>query len=166
MEINSKTLPTLYINIPSIEGKALQFLSDYLRNGQSARAMARELSIDRKTVAAILGELEDSPLWERAMAAVKNELGGFEATDFGNTLFQRYETEIKNLDKCIEQATDLKTKVSFMRVKHAVMRDELKAMLFFNSNNRSEATVKSENLLNKVFNDIIEENELNNGIRH
>ncbi len=157
MEINSRTLPNLYPNINSIEGKVVQFITDYVNNGQSARGLSRALGIDRKTVAAILEELQDTELYKHTLDNIEAETSGFGDVSFGSTIFQRYETELNNIDKLIQTATDPKTKVSFMRVKHNLLRDQLKAMLILQRSNGLSADDKNAKLINKMFDDILEE---------
>ena len=136
----NKTLNSLFPDIPLYENKIIAFLETCYNYAWSQRATAKELGINHKTVKNILESVKDTPQYHAFVSKLEIQIKSFQDPVFQNKIFDRYEETLKDIEKRIKQADATKDKsatLQLLRLKTAVLKDQLKASMIARESNEA-----------------------------
>lgn len=159
IHIESTALKKLFPEHNHLRDKAIEFLRVCFSCGWSFRGAARKLGIHHLTVKNILEELKFTDLYAKFLKEIKKEIQGFFDDRFVKTLFDRYEAEYNYLSKKIAEIDDDRLKKEYLRLKHQIMRDQLKAAFIAKSSKEiaDSDLDKFDKSMDDVYNEALQE---------
>ena len=128
----NKTLNGLFPDTPVYENKIIKFLETCYNYAWSYRATAKELSINHKTVKNIIESIKNTPQYYAFMSRLEIQIKNFADPKFSNTIFDRYEETLKDIEDRLKRADksgDKPLAMNLLKLKNTVLKDQLRASL-------------------------------------
>ena len=140
----NQTLSKLFPEIKEYDQKIWKFLEVSYSKGWSLRATGKELDINHKTVKSILDHVKPTETYKIFMDKVDSTVKSFQDNEFSTTIFNRYESTLKDLDNRIrenQERGDEKNVLNYYKLKLAVLKDQLRASLTTQTNQAGQHVV-------------------------
>ena len=135
----NKTLQNLFPDIPVYENKITKFLEVCYGLAWSYRAAGKELSINHKTVKNILDSIKNTPQYHVFMEKLEIQI-----KNFADTVFDRYEQQLADIETRIKRAdkqNDKAQSLQLLKLKQTILKDQLRASMVANRDKEEIATV-------------------------
>lgn len=154
----NQTLSKLFPETQEYDKKIWKFLELSYSKGWSYRATAKELNIDHKTVKNILENVKPSDTYKIFMDKVDNSVQSFKDREFASTIFDRYESTLKDINDKIrlcQDNDDERNVFNYYKLKLVVLKDQLRASLTIQT--QDTQTVAIENAITTLQDEAWEE---------